>query len=254
MRYPAGMTVQSIERAFTILRALSVGPLGVTELAERVDLPKSTVARLLSALDDQGAVTQDDTGGEYRLGEGLLEIAGATQPGRNLVATARPHLIELVEATGETAGISVLDGRSVYYLEHVEAEGDVQVRDWTGENAPLHAVPSGLVMLAHFSQRRLDKYLSGELAAITPWTIVDPDAIRERLVAIRSLGYAWVHEEFAEGINSVAAPVFDANGKVDTAIHVHGPAYRFPNPDRAHDVGTQVAQAAANIPLPHPVL
>jgi len=248
------MTVQSIERAFTILRALSLGPLGVTDLADRVDLPKSTVARLLSALDHQGAVTQDDVGGEYRLGEGLLEIAGATQPGRNLVATARPHLIDLVAATGETAGISVLDGRSVYYLEHVEAEGDVQVRDWTGETAPLHTVPSGLVILAHFSERQLSNYLSGELEAVTPWTVVDPDAIRERLETIRSLGYAWVHEEFAEGINSVAAPVFDVNGKVEAAIHVHGPAYRFPNPDRAHDLGMQVAQSAAAITPLHPVL
>jgi len=254
MRYPAAMTVQSIERAFTILRALSVGPLGVTDLADRVDLPKSTVARLLSALDNQGAVTQDDAGGEYRLGEGLLEIAGATQPGQNLVATARPHLIDLVAATSETAGISVLDGRSVYYLEHVEAEGDVQVRDWTGETAPLHTVPSGLVILASYSERRLDKYLSGDLECTTPWSIIDPGAIRERLATIRSLGYAWVYEEFAEGINSVAAPLIDANGKVEAAIHVHGPAYRFPNPDRVHDVGMQVAQSAAAItPLP-PVL
>jgi len=241
------MTVQSIERAFTILRALSVGPLGVTELADRVNLPKSTVARLLSALDNQGAVTQDDTGGEYRLGEGLLEIAGATQPGRNLVATARPHLIELMEATGETAGISVLDGRSIYYLEHVEAEGDVQVRNWTGEIAPLHAVPSGLVILANISERRLDKYLSGDLIAVTPWTIVEPDAIRERLVTIRSLGYAWVYEEFAEGINSVAAPIIGSDGSPVAAVHVHGPAYRFPNPDRVHDLGMQVVDAASAI-------
>jgi len=248
------MTVQSIERAFTILRALSVGPLGVTDLADTVDLPKSTVARLLSALDNQGAVTQDDVGGEYRLGEGLLEIAGATQPGRNLVATARPHLIELVESTGETAGVSVLDGRGVYYLEHVEAEGDVQVRDWTGESAPLHSVPSGLVILANYSERRLDKYLAGDLEATTPWTVVDPDAIRERLATIRSLGYAWVYEEFAEGINSVAAPLVDADGKVEAAIHVHGPAYRFPNPDRVHDLGMQLVQSATSITSVTPVL
>ena len=143
------MSVQSIERAFAILRALAIGPVGVTELADRVELPKSTVARLLSALEDEGVVNQTETGGEYRLGEGLLDLAGATQPGRNLVATARPHLIELSEETGEATGISVLDGREVYYLDHVETESDVQVRSWTGESAPLHAVPSGLAILAH---------------------------------------------------------------------------------------------------------
>ena len=136
------MSVQSIERAFTILRALALGPVGVTELAERVELPKSTVARILGALEAEGVVSQDEAGGEYRLGEGLLDIAGATQPGRNLVATARPHLIELTEHVGETSGISVPDGRDMYYLDHVEAESEVQVRSWTGETSPIHAVPS----------------------------------------------------------------------------------------------------------------
>ena len=239
------MSVQSIERAFALLRALAVGPLGVTELAERVDLPKSTVARILAALENEGAVTQDGAGGEYRLGEGLLDIAGATQPGRNLVATARPHLIDLCDEAGEAAGVSVLDGRCVYYLDHVEAESDVQVRSWTGELAPLHAVPSGLVLLAHYDDQQLDAYLRGPVTASTAWTVVDPDEVRKRLATIRSLGYAWVYEEFAEGINSVAAPIIEADGTVEAALHIHGPAYRFPNPERTHDLGNLLINAAA---------
>ena len=74
----------------------------MTELAEQIDLPKSTVARLLSALEAEGAVTQVEQGGEYRLGQGLLDIAGATEPGRNLVATARPWLLALSEDLGES--------------------------------------------------------------------------------------------------------------------------------------------------------
>ena len=73
------MSVQSIERAFALLRALATAPYGVTELADQVELPKSTVARLLSALETEGAVAQDELGGEYRLGDGLLDIAGAAQ-------------------------------------------------------------------------------------------------------------------------------------------------------------------------------
>ena len=98
------MSVQSIERAFAILRALATGPFGVTELAEQIDLPKSTVARLLAALEAEGAVTQVEQGGEYRLGQGLLDIAGATEPGRNLIATVRPWLLSLSEQLGEAAG------------------------------------------------------------------------------------------------------------------------------------------------------
>lgn len=241
------MSVQSIERAFALLRALAVGPAGVTDLAARVDLPKSTVARLLGALESQGAVTQDETGGVYRLGDGLLDIAGAAQPGRNLVATARPHLLELMERTGETAGISVPDGRSMYYLDHADAAGEVQVRDWTGESCPIHAVPSGLVVMAYWPDKKLDAFLRSDLIRSTSWTVTDPGEIRARLEQIRSLGYAWGYEEFAEGINSVAAPVVEADGSVEAAVHVHGPAYRFPDPERTHDLGILVMDAAAGI-------
>lgn len=241
------MSVQSIERAFTLLRALAVGPAGVTDLADKVDLPKSTVARLLSALETERAVTQDEIGGDYRLGEGLLDIAGATQPGRNLVATARPHLLDLTERAGETSGISVADGRNMYYLDHAEAESEIQVRDWTGESSPIHTVPSGLVVMAYWSERKLDAFLRSDLTRTTPWTVTDPDEIRSRLEQVRSLGYAWVYEEFAEGINSVAAPIFEADGTVEAAVHIHGPAYRFPDPDRSHDLGIMVIDAASSV-------
>jgi len=241
------MSVQSIERAFTLLRALAVGAAGVTDLAERVDLPKSTVARLLNALETEGAVTQDEVGGDYRLGEGLLDIAGATQPGRNLVATARPHLLELTERIGESAGVSVPDGRSMYYLDHAEAESDVQVRDWTGESCPIHTVPSGLVVMAYWPERKLEAFLRSDLIKTTAWTVTEPDEVRARLEQVRSLGYAWVYEEFAEGINSVAAPIFEADGSVEAAIHIHGPAYRFPDPDRSHDLGLLIIETARSL-------
>lgn len=227
-----------------MLRALAVGPAGVTDLAERVDLPKSTVARLLTALETEGAVQQDEAGGEYRLGDSLADLAGSSAPGRNLVAAARPHLIELMAASGETSGISVPDGTDVYYLDHVESEEDVQVRSWTGETAPMHTVPSGLVILAHKPLDFVDAYLSRELEATTDRTEIDPDRIRARLAGIRTVGYSWVFEEFAEGINSVAAPVRGPDGTIDSAIHLHGPAYRFPEPDEHEKLGRLVIDAA----------
>jgi DNA-binding IclR family transcriptional regulator len=241
------MSVQSIERAFALLRALALGPVGVTELADRVDLPKSTVARLLAALETEGAVEQIEAGGEYRLGTGLTDIAGATRPGRNLVVTARAHLLDLARSVGEIAGLSVRDGRDVYYIDHTESVEDIQVRDWTGEYAPLHAVPSGLVILAHMPDTTLDTYLAEPLERCTNWTVTDPDKIRARLENIRSIGYAWVYEEFAEGINSVAAPIIEPDGSVTSAIHVHGPAFRFPDPDHTHDTGMLVIGAATRL-------
>ncbi len=241
------MSVQSIERAFSLLRALALGPMGVTDLADRVALPKSTVARLLSALETEGAVAQVEEGGEYRLGEGLIDIAGATQPGRNLVATVRPHLLELTGRIGEASGLSIESDDSVYYLDHVETESDVQVRSWTGESLPLHTVPSGMCIMAHWPAERLESYLRTGLASTTAYTITEPNAIHERLDQVRSLGYAWGYEEGVEGINSVAAPIFETDGSVEAAVHIHGPAYRFPNPDQSHDLGMLVVAAATSI-------
>ena len=243
------MAVQSIKRSFALLRALALGPVGVTELSERVDLPKSTVARLLASLEEERAVEQTEAGGEYRLGPGLIDIAGSAPPGRNLVAAARPHLLELAESIDEVAGLSTIDGGQVYYLDQTESSSNIQVRDWTGEYAPLHAVSSGLVILAHQPERFIEEYLAGSLVQCTPWTVTDPNELADRLEQVRSIGYAWVYEEFAEGINSVAAPVFESDGSVEAALHVHGPAYRFPNPDLTHDHGVAVIEAARRLSL-----
>lgn len=236
--------VQSIQRAFALLRALSVGAAGVTELADRVDLPKSTVARLLSALDEEGAVEQLEIGGDYRLGPGLFDLAGAAVPGPTLIAAARPHLQDLTDQTKETSGLSVMQDDSVLYLDHVESEEEVQVRSWTGEQVPLNLVPSGLVMLAGMSTEELDAYLATPLTATTSRSLTDPAAIRERLQALRATGFVWVYAEFDDSINSVAAPIIDSSGETVGALHVHGPAYRFPETEHATRIGRLVKDAA----------
>jgi DNA-binding IclR family transcriptional regulator len=237
--------VQSIERAFAILRALAVQPSGVTDLSHRVGLPKSTVARLLGALEAEGAVEQVEAGGEYQLGTGIEDIAGGAQPGRNLVATARPFLIDLTERTGEASGLDTIDDGWVYFLDQVASPSDVQVRDWTGEYGQAHTVPAGIAMLAHAPADEVARYIEQGLDQLTPNTLTNGEELLDRLQQVRSAGYAWGFEEFAEGINSVAAPVFGPSGAVEAAIHVHGPAYRFPDPDRTHDLGLLVAEAAA---------
>ena len=238
--------VQSVERSFALLRALAARPSGVTELAERVDLPKSTVARLLNALEAEGAVEKVEDRGDYRIGPGLNEISGGTTQGRTLVTAARAFLVDLSEQTGESSGLDVLEDGWVQFIDQVEADQDVLVRDWTGEWGQAHSVPGGLVMLAHSSDAVVEELIAGGLEALTANTITDPDALRERLVQVRSAGYSWGFEEFAEGINSVAAPVFGPDGVIG-ALRVHGPTYRFPDPNRAHDIGLIVAEAATRL-------
>lgn len=225
--------VQSIERAFDVLGALGEGPRGVTGIADRVGLPKSTVARLLATLAAEGAVEQVADGTDYRIGERLVSLAAGVRPTRSLVALARPQLVSLSAATGEVSGLSIPDGTQVHYIDHEDSQHAVGIRDWTGSRFPLHTVSAGLVFLAHRRPDEVERYLAGPLERLTPATIVEPALLRERIARARVDGFAWTRDEVADGIASVAAPVADERGEVVAAIHVHGPSYRFPDPEDA---------------------
>ena len=235
--------VQSVERAFAVLDAVAERHAGVTGLAERVGLPKSTVSRLLTSLQGLGAVEQV-AGRRWQVGPRLAALAATVSPERSLAALARPELVELVRSVGEDAGLALPDGYDVLYVDQIECDHPVQVRDWTGTRVPMHAVPSGLVLLADWPASAVDGYVAHGLAALTPQTVVDPEQLRIRLEDARMSGYAWGLEEFAEGINSVAASVRDARGKALAAIHVHGPAYRFPARGEEERIAHDVVEAA----------
>ena len=236
--------VQSLERAFAILDEVAHRPAGVTSIAERVRLPKSTVARLLATLEDVDAVERFD-GARWRIGPGVAALTAVVSPARSLISTVRPLLVDLVAELGEDAGLGLPDGNEILYVDQVESDNPVQVRDWTGTRAPMHAVPSGLVLLAEWPEDALTAYVRGGLPALTPRTVTEPTELRRRLAEVRREGYAWGLQEFAEGIDSVAAPIRDARGKSIAAIHVHGPAYRFPSAGRSGAVAERVALAAA---------
>ena len=118
------------------------------------------------------------------------------------------------------------------YVDQVEVDRPVQVRDWTGVRIPAHAVPSGLVALSSLPKPARDEYLAGPLDDVGVRTTTDPAALRRRIRAIARRGTEWAIEEYLEGINSVAAPVLGPDGRLAAVVHVHGPSYRFPPPSR----------------------
>jgi DNA-binding IclR family transcriptional regulator len=239
--------VQSIERAFAVLGALADGPIGVTEVAERAALPKSTAARLLRSLAREGAVEQVPGDTRYRLGPRMTALAASAVPGGSIVTIARPFLEALAAEVGEAVGLSVPDGPDVRYVDQVSVAHEVQVRDWTGTRAPMHSVPSGLVFLAELPEPTLRAFLAQPLEALTAHTVTDRDAIRHRLATVRRDGYGWVRDEFADGISSVVAPIRDAAGVAVAALHVHGPSYRFPRRAAEDEAARQVVATAARI-------
>ena len=221
-------TVQVIDRAFAVLDALGGGPLGVTEVATRTGLPKSTAARLLSTLVGLDAVEQVPEGTDYRLGPRLLALSAGLGRAASLVETARPVLVALAGEVGEAVGLSVREGSTVHYIDQVDSEQPVSVRDWTGTRLPMHPVSSGRVFLAALPPAELDAILARPLERFTPATVVFPARLRAIVRDVTREGLSWTADEYAEGITSVAAPVVDAAGEVVAALHVHGPSYRFP--------------------------
>jgi IclR family transcriptional regulator, acetate operon repressor len=238
--------VQSVERAFSIIGCLASGASGVSEIADRVELPKSTVSRLLLTLVELGVVEQTGPGGGYRLGTYLHTLAAQASPAASLIEQSRPHLVELVNAVGESAGLSILDGHDVLYLDQVNTSSDVRVRDWSNTRVQPHLVSSGLVLLARMPESRVMEVLAEPLLAMTAKSITDPTLIRKRLAEVRMSGFAWVVDELSEGLSSIAAPIIDGTGVAVAAIHVHGPTFRFPGSDLAL-VNTKVVAAADRI-------
>jgi IclR family transcriptional regulator, acetate operon repressor len=240
-------TVQSVDRAFAVLRQVAGVPGGISDVARAVDLPVSTVARLLATLESLGAVVRIGNSGTYGIGAGIRALAGAGDASDTLVTRARPVLAELVARTGETSGVSVIERDEVVYLDHVENTQEVTLRDWTGTRLPLHVVSSGLVLLAAQPPEFVGEYLARSPARFTRRTVTQPARIKQRLARIRREGHVWTIGEFDDGITSVAVPVVDAHGATIAAIHSHGPSYRFPGKVDVATITAHVADAASRL-------
>jgi len=239
--------MQAIDRAFTVLRAVASRP-GTSTLADvtkAAELPKSTVLRLLLALEAQGAV--QTLGGRYAIGPGLAVLSHQTNPASALKELARPHLAALVEEVQENAALAIADGSSALYVDTAMTDSSVTVQDWTDERLPFHASAAGLALMSTWDDSQLVAYAGDGLNAFTDSTIVTLEGLRERMAAIRVDGVAWTMHEFSDDVNGVGAPILDADGNAIGAINIYGPDYRFPGERRPTSIVTPLLEACAKI-------
>jgi len=238
--------VQSVDRALTILEVLArVGEAGVTEIAGELDVHKSTAFRLVSTLEAHRLVEQTAERGRYRLGVGVLRLAGATTARLDLVQEARPVCRQLAAETGETVNIAVLSEKSALYLDQVAGSSALQPHNWVGQHIPLHATSNGKVLLSGLDEDAV-KELLGTLSRYTPLTITKKAKLREELARVRELGYAVAVDELEEGLTAVAAPIRNAHGDVVASMSVSGPTFRLPDA-RVDTVTAQLVEAAAEV-------
>jgi len=239
--------VQSVDRAVTILELLAGrGELGITELASLLGVHKSTAFRLASALERRGLLEQTRGRGAYKLGFGLLRLAGAMSGQLELTQQSRPVCRRLADEVGETVNIAVLDGASAVNIDQVLGLSSITTYNWVGQRTPLHATSSGKVLLAYLPAERLEEALAEGLEPSTARTVTDRGALLEQLAKARADGYAYTVGELEPGLNAVAAPIQGAGGRVIAAVSASGPSFRLPE-DRIPAVAARVCAAAAEI-------
>lgn len=243
-----GNAVRSVDRAAALLLALgdSHGEAGVTELARRLGLHKSTASRLLATLEKRGLVEQDEETGKYRLGLVVIRLAERAERTLDLRSIAMAELERLARATHETTGIGVIDGDQMLTVAQADGPNLIAVADWTGRCVPLHSVAAGKVLLASLPEREVLRFVRRGLTRFTEHTITELEPLLEELARIRRRGYATAFGEFDQGLNAVAAPVHDARGSVVAAVDVWGPAFRV-TPRRVPELVQQVREAAAAV-------
>jgi DNA-binding IclR family transcriptional regulator len=239
--------VQSVDRAVTILELLArQGDTGVTEIAVELGVHKSTAFRLAAALELRGLVEQSGERGKYRLGLGLVRLAGAAIVRMDLTQQSRPVCERLAAEVAETINLAILDADAAVNIDQVLGPSAITTHNWVGQRTPLHATSSGKVLLAHLSAAAIDARLAAPLPRYTPGTITDGKALRRELAQARERGYASTVEELEEGLNAVAAPIFADNGQVVAAISVSGPSFRLTS-GRIPAVAEAVRRAAADV-------
>ena len=243
------MSVQSLTRAFAILRLIADHPegIGVTTLAENLDLHKSTVSRLLRTLEAEKAVERLPKYGGYRLGAALLNLALKSSPQQGLESIARPFLQELTDVTSESASLEVQDGWFIHYLAQVQSGHAIRVDDWVGRRHPLHIVTSGVLFMSTWTDRALQRYFARDLEQPTTNCITTLAAMKKAIATANASGFAHSVDAFADGLTGLSAPIYDVEDKIVATINIAAPTFRFPAPGQLNAVANRLMAATESI-------
>ncbi|CAN5693700.1 MAG: IclR family transcriptional regulator [Actinomycetota bacterium] len=223
-RQPSTRRIGAAERAIALLDTLAeAGELGTNEIARRTGMTPSTVSRQLGTLAASGLVERVAANGRYRLGLRIVHLANALLARLDVREVARPHLAALVEATGETATLSVPGDEDAITVDFVPGSHYVQPVSKLGRPSVGHATSAGKVMLA-FSGRELP---DEPLRAYTPRTITDRQALAREIAQVRDRGWARAVGEREPDLTALAAPIRSSRGELEAIVALQGPSSRF---------------------------
>ena len=240
---------QSLVRAMTLLERLSLTASGMTltDLSQQLGMPSATTHRLLNTFEEMGYVGHDSTLGLWFIGLKTFSVGNAFLNRRDFIATARPYMRRLVDQSGETVNLAVIDDGEVVYVGQVQSPEMMRMIVKLGSRSPIHASGVGKTLLASMTEKGVSTILQRKgLARFTDRTIDNPADLRVELSHIRKLGYALDDEEHSVGLRCVAATIFDENGVALAGLSLSGPKARITD-SRLTDLGAAIRQMADEV-------
>jgi len=241
--------VQSLTRGLSILECLAraEGGLTLTDIGLRVQLPPSTVHRLLATLEKMGYVYQAGELGRWYVGLQAFTVGSSFLSSRDFIAQSHPFMRRLMDQSGETVNLAILDGTEAVFVDQVQCREMMRTIVKLGSRAPLHASGVGKAMFASLPDDQIDAILKVRgLPRITGNTITTPETMWASVRVIRQRGWSFDDEEHALGTRCVAAPIYDEHAETLGAISLAGPSSRLPD-ERIRQLGPLVAHTAEEL-------
>lgn len=222
-------SVSSVLKVFGILQALGEErEIGITELSQRVMMPKSTVYRFLQTMKSLGYVAQEGESEKYSLTLKLFELGAKALQNVDLIRSADIQMRELSNETRETIHLGALDEDSIVYIHKIDSMYNLRMHSRIGRRNPLHSTAIGKVLLAWRDRSEVEEILSHiEFTRSTKYTLDSAAALLPVLDTVREQGFGEDIEEQEEGLRCIAVPVFDRFGVVIAGLSISFPTLRF---------------------------
>jgi IclR family transcriptional regulator, KDG regulon repressor len=238
-------SIRAVERALDVLSCCShqTPELTMTQIAEQIGINKSTVHRLLATLEKKRYVERDTATGLYRPGIRLYQMAYLTLEHNDLRRLATMFLHRLCDQQRENVNLAILDVTDVIYLDVVESLQRVKLAATSGQRLPAFCTASGKAILAFLPEENVKRILQQGTPRYTQHTLSTSKEFFEDLYHTREQGFAISEQEYEDGINAIAAPIFTGSNQPIASVSVAGPAYRLTR-ERMVAISSQVIATA----------